>query len=569
MKYKNMNQISAILEAKRNILKHQILSIRKESKLKVAVITFSAIAIWLGIFLGLYEGFNWLLTFGSRAGIEVNFGELLMARMFMILMSAVFLFLIFSNILIAFFTLYKAEEIFFLVQTPIPFQRLFLVRFVECIAFSSWSVAFLGVPLILAYGLSLKAPIFFYIASIIFFIPFIIIPASWGNIITQFLVLIFPKIKLRTMILFGILAVIFLFWYLTTMLKGTRINEDTILPVFLSATSRVQSPIFPPYWFSEGVLKSKDSQFSEVLFWFMLLMSNALFFTFLGSVISKWIFYPGFSGLQGSGQRRIKLPNKGILGRLDTLLSFIPYPYKPLVIKDVRMFWRDATQWSQFIIFFGIMAIYIANLRNTTKYFEQEMWRSFVACMNIASLSLILATLTSRFIFPLISLEGHRFWIIGLAPITLRQILWQKFWLSVMTSAPFTVTLAILSGYMLQLAPLYYSMTIFSIILMNFGLSGLAVGLGALYPSFEEDNPARIVSGLGGTLNLLLSIFYITVVVTAQTIILQWRVLEQFTRPGYFWFALAFVIILILTLTGIAVAVPMFLGLKNLQSLEY
>ncbi len=564
-----MNQISAILEAKRNILKHQILSIRKESKLKVTVITISAIAIWLGIFFGLYEGFSWLLRFGSRAGIEVNFGELLMARMFMILMSAVFLFLIFSNVLIAFFTLYKAEEIHFLVQTPITFQRLFLVRFIECIAFSSWSVAFLGVPLILAYGLSLKSSVFFYISAIVFFIPFIVIPAGWGNMITQFLVLIFPKIRLRTMILFGVIAVGFLFWYITGMLRGTRISEDTILPVFLSATSRVQSPIFPPYWFTEGVLKSKDEQYADVLFWFLLLVSNAMFFTLLSSYVAKWIFYPGFSGLQGSGQRRIKLPNKGILGRLDNFLKFIPYPYRPLTIKDVKIFWRDATQWSQFIIFFGIMAIYIANLRNTTKYFEQEMWRSFVACMNVASLSLILATLTSRFIFPLISLEGHRFWIIGLAPITLRQIIWQKFWLSVMTSAPFTVTLALLSGYMLQLPPLYYFMTMFSIILMNFGLSGLAVGLGALYPSFEEDNPARIVSGLGGTLNLLLSIFYIAIVITAQTIILQWRVLEQFTKPGYFWIALIIVIILISVLTGIAVAVPMTLGLRNLKSLEY
>ncbi len=564
-----MNQISAILEAKRNILKHQILSIRKESKLKVTVITISAIAIWLGIFFGLYEGFSWLLRFGSRAGIEVNFGELLMARMFMILMSAVFLFLIFSNVLIAFFTLYKAEEIHFLVQTPITFQRLFLVRFIECIAFSSWSVAFLGVPLILAYGLSLKSSVFFYISAIVFFIPFIVIPAGWGNMITQFLVLIFPKIRLRTMILFGVIAVGFLFWYITGMLRGTRISEDTILPVFLSATSRVQSPIFPPYWFTEGVLKSKDGQYADVLFWFLLLVSNAMFFTLLSSYVAKWIFYPGFSGLQGSGQRRIKLPNKGILGRLDNFLKFIPYPYRPLTIKDVKIFWRDATQWSQFIIFFGIMAIYIANLRNTTKYFEQEMWRSFVACMNVASLSLILATLTSRFIFPLISLEGHRFWIIGLAPITLRQIIWQKFWLSVMTSAPFTVTLALLSGYMLQLPPLYYFMTMFSIILMNFGLSGLAVGLGALYPSFEEDNPARIVSGLGGTLNLLLSIFYIAIVITAQTIILQWRVLEQFTKPGYFWIALIIVIILISVLTGIAVAVPMTLGLRNLKSLEY
>lgn len=564
-----MSEILAILYAKRHILKHQILSIRKESKLKISVITISAIAIWLGIFFGLYEGFEWLLKFGSRSGIEVNIGEILMGRMFTLLVSAVFLFLIFSNVLVAFFTLYKAEEVQYLIHTPISFDKLFLVRFLECLVFSSWSVAFLGVPLILAYGLSIKAPIIFYLTALVFFVPFILIPASIGNLITMFLVLVFPRLKMRTMVIIGIIGIVFLFWYISSMLRGTRISEDTILPVFVSATSRVQSPLFPPYWFSEGVFNSAKVELLEVIFWFLVLLSNAIFLPYICMVLANYLFYPGFSALQGSGYKRVKLPGKGILGNLDTILRWVPYPYHSLVVKDIKLFWRDATQWSQFIIFFGIMAIYIANLRNTTKYFEEEMWRSFIACMNIASLSLILATLTSRFIFPLISLEGHRFWIIGLAPITLRQILWQKFWLSVMTSAPFTVGLAILSGYMLQLAPLYYFLTVFSVILMNFGLSGLAVGLGALYPSFEEDNPARIVSGLGGTLNLLLSVFYIALVVASQTLILQWRVLQHFTTPGTFWWALVGVIVFVTMLTFLAVSIPMTLGYKNLQSVEY
>ncbi|MCX8065917.1 MAG: hypothetical protein N3G21_12225 [Candidatus Hydrogenedentes bacterium] len=564
-----MSEVLAILYAKKNILKHQILSVKDESKLKISVITISAIAIWLGIFFGLYEGFEWLLKFGSRSGIEVNIGELLMARMFTLLVSAVFLFLIFSNVLVAFFTLYKAEEVQYLLHAPISFDKFFLVRFLECVVFSSWSVAFLGVPLILAYGFSIKAPVIFYITALVFFLPFILIPASIGNLITMFLVLIFPRLKLRTMVIIGIIGVVFLFWYVSSMLRGTRISEDTILPVFVSATSRVQSPLFPPYWFSEGVLNSAKLNLSEVTFWFLVLIANAIFFPYICTVLANYIFYPGFSELQGGGRRRSKFLGKGLLENIDTLLKWLPHPYQPLVVKDIKLFWRDATQWSQFIIFFGIMAIYIANLRNTTKYFEEEMWRSFIACMNIASLSLILATLTSRFIFPLISLEGHRFWIIGLAPITLRQILWQKFWLSVMTSAPFTVGLAVLSGYMLQLAPLYYFLTVFSVILMNFGLSGLAVGLGALYPSFEEDNPARIVSGLGGTLNLLLSIFYIALVVASQTLILQWRVLQHFTSPQIFRWALGGVIVFVSLLTFLAVFVPMTLGYKNLQSVEY
>ena len=49
---------------------------------------------------------------------------------------------------------------------------------------------------------------------------------------------------------------------------------------------------------------------------------------------------------------------------------------------------------------------------------------------------------------------------------------------------------------------------------MTFSLTGLAIGLGALYPNFREDNPTKIVSGFGGTLCLVMSFVYIVVSVT-------------------------------------------------------
>jgi ABC-2 type transport system permease protein len=49
---------------------------------------------------------------------------------------------------------------------------------------------------------------------------------------------------------------------------------------------------------------------------------------------------------------------------------------------------------------------------------------------------------------------------------------------------------------------------------MSASLSGLAVGLGALFPNFKEDNPSKIVSGFGGTLCLVISFIYIAVFVS-------------------------------------------------------
>jgi ABC-2 type transport system permease protein len=186
----------------------------------------------------------------------------------------------------------------------------------------------------------------------------------------------------------------------------------------------------------------------------------------------------------------------------------------------------------------------------------------------VGAVTLIVATLTSRFVFPLISLEGRRIWILGLAPLTFRQLIWQKFWLSVSLTSFFTVGLAVLSGFMLRLEPLHFGLTVYSILVANLGLSGLAVGLGALYPTFTEDNPARIVSGMGGTLNLLTSVGFVVCVVTIQVLALQWRALGLYQGTGQFVTAMIAAVVAITCLGIVSTWIPMRLGLRNLNRLE-
>jgi ABC-2 type transport system permease protein len=51
------------------------------------------------------------------------------------------------------------------------------------------------------------------------------------------------------------------------------------------------------------------------------------------------------------------------------------------------------------------------------------------------------------------------------------------------------------------------------------GLCGLAVGMGAWLPSFEEKSSARIASGLGGMLNLVASMAWAAIVNLANGLI--------------------------------------------------
>jgi len=564
-----VNQVGQIILAKLRIARHQVAGVRHESKLKVGVITVSAIVLWGTAFLLFYGGFSWLLDFGGRAGGEFNFGDLLMSRLLGILALSVFLLLIFSNVLVAFSTMYRSKEVYYLLQGPITYEQFFYARFFECVSFSSWSLAFLGSPLLLAYGIATGASPVFYVAALVFYVPYVIVPASVGSMIAMVLVRVFPWFRVRLMMLTGLIAVVVFFFYFRDVFQQTRLSEDTILPAFLDASARTQSPFLPSFWAAQGVLSAAHRQLTDSLYYFGLLLSTAMFLLWTAGQVAQRIYFAGWSNLTGQDRQRIKPMDKGVFRFLEPALQAVRNPERALIIKDIKLFWRDPTQWSQFVIFFGIMAIYIANLRNTSRYYEEEFWRSWIASLNVGALTLILATLTSRFVFPLVSLEGRRFWILGLAPLGLRQLVWQKFWLSVALSSGFTVSLAALSGYMLALEPIYLFLTIYSVVITNFGLAGLAVGLGTLYPTFTEDNPARIVSGMGGTLNLLASIGYITLVVAAQVIVLQWRLVEGFSRTDLFNYALAGALAFITVISLLCVFVPMRLGMRNLDRMEF
>src|SRR5262249_17219413 len=141
------------------------------------------------------------------------------------------------------------------------------------------------------------------------------------------------------------------------------------------------------------------------------------------------------------------------------------------------------------------------------------------------------------FVFPQFSLEGKRLWIVGMAPVGLRQVLLQKFWLSAAGSMFITLSLMWLTCWMLKLSMSLTILFTITVVLMSLALSGLAVGLGAMYPNFKDDNPSKVVSGFGGTFCLLLSLGYISIVIVCEALPIHMHYIVQ-TMPFDFFVAL-------------------------------
>jgi ABC-2 type transport system permease protein len=56
-----------------------------------------------------------------------------------------------------------------------------------------------------------------------------------------------------------------------------------------------------------------------------------------------------------------------------------------------------------------------------------------------------------------------------------------------------------------------------AIMLICIGLNAIAISLGTIFPNVNETNPAKIVSGFGGTLCLIMSFLYILSIITFLT----------------------------------------------------
>jgi ABC-2 type transport system permease protein len=212
---------------------------------------------------------------------------------------------------------------------------------------------------------------------------------------------------------------------------------------------------------------------------------------------------------------------------------------------------------------FGLLAVYIFNLRHFSSQLSNPFWVHLVAYLNLGACSLNLATLTTRFVYPQFSLEGKRLWIVGMAPLGLVRVVKTKYWLAGSTALVVTLGLITLSCYMLDLP---WAQTVYfaiAVTVMTFTLTGLAVGLGAIYPNFKEENPSKIVSGFGGTFCLVLSFLYILGSVVLLAFASPWTRAEPVPRAQ-----------LVLCLGGFAALslligwLPFQLGLRRVKTFE-
>ena len=106
--------------------------------------------------------------------------------------------------------------------------------------------------------------------------------------------------------------------------------------------------------------------------------------------------------------------------------------------------------------------------------------------------------------------------------------------------------------------------TIVLIISVSIAVCGLSTGLGAIFIDLKQRNPAAIVSGFGGTLNLILTLCFMIVSIVPTGLILHLETVLKITNQtaGNLLIVTGLWLI-ILTLS--ASVLPLIIGIKSLN----
>ncbi|HEU5465351.1 MAG TPA: hypothetical protein VFU75_00575 [Gemmatimonadales bacterium] len=532
---------------------------------KAVLLTAVGITFFAGVFVVLYVILRYF------RGVE-ELGPLLASKMLGLALLSFISILVLSNVITALSSFFLAKDLDLLVSAPVDWLRLYLAKLLETAIHSSWMVALMAVPLLTAYGVIYHGGWFFALYAILVMVPLLILPAVLGSALTLILVNIFPARRTRdllSIIALGAGAGVILLFRMIRPEQLARPEGFRNLLEFIAVLRTPTSPFMPSEWATRAIMGYLHGPFDNLPL--ILLWSTAAAFVTLGAMLHAQLYATGYTKAQEGAERFIR----GGFWKwsLGAVMSPLSVAKREFVLKDIRLFFRDTTQWSQLILLGVLVVVYIFNIKVLPLHRGEQVGFfsvTLVSFLNLGLAGFVLTSIAARFIFPAISLEGRQMWLLRSSPLDLKTLLWSKYWVG---TVPLLVLALILTGvtnWLLQASPFMMTLSLVTIVALTLAIGALALGYGTLYPQFETENAAQIPTSFGGLVFMMTTIALLAVVIGGLS-----QIVYPYVRSVYEghpvvvtpWMIISTVAVALVCVA--ATVIPLWLGLKKMEQFEF
>ncbi len=499
-------------------------------------------------------------------------GEELIFQLLNVIFLTLFVMVLFSAIIASLSIYYISSDLDFLHSQPLRKVSIINVRFVQTLINASWVVLIFAFPIFLAYGYYFNVNLGYYFYLLASLPPFVVIPTLLGVIGIMVLMWFFPTDKayqiLSFMGLFYLACLVVFFRFLSPeKFFDKKVSDESII-AFVESLKMPEFGFHPSSWMTIGVSSWSEQQTGTALWQLGYLYAAALVLAGVFWWISRKIYFAGWRSYQEvKNAPRDKVRKEG--NPKPRWLSVLPFSsgQKALFHKDLIIFSRDPSYWSQLFILAALMVVYIFNIVNLP--LDNLILKNIVSVLNVGLIGFVLSALASRFVFSTTSLEGKKMWTIYTSPLKMEGFLIGKF---LMYFPPLLLVgefLVIVSNILLQVDAYVMQVSIIGVLFITIGVVGMAIGMGAMYPKFDYENVSEISGGTGGILFIISSLIYVGLVLVlgARPMYIHFKQTFLFGGAGGWETVLFYTLIIILSFF-VAIE-PMRRGIHTLKSRDF
>ncbi len=513
-------------------------------------------------------------------GLPTDITPLLYAIPSVVLFAALLL-LVFSSFSSVLNSLYLSGDMDMLLVTPVPMRAVFMVKFFDGLLTQYILLFALVAPILLGYGQASDFGLTYQLATLIVLLLLPLLPAGLGALLVMAVVRIIPARRARDIVsvLGGLLGVgFYIISQLAPEVAPRLANVQTV-----NGLLQLDVPLLPSAWAGRAMIAAGSNDSLPLLLYGGLFVGLSLG-VFIGCLLlAERLYYIGWSNIAVQVGRvrkeRKPKPDSSLLSRSRTWFSVLPVQSQAVFFKDWRVFPRDLRNVQRLIFPLALAGIWTFRLLNgseDTGYFPTPAsGDSRLAAMNIwgsVGITFFLClTLANTISGAGISREGRAFWLLKLAPISSLHILLGKLALAFLPFPLVGTLFLLLVALVQQITPTSILSGWLLLMLMGLGSTCISLGLGALFPRLDWENPQQQTTLRAGCLSLLSYSVYIGL---TMAVVIGLPFLADLLTTDTDTLA---VLRISLTLTGwglaliftlLAVAGSLFLGVRGLDRIE-
>ncbi|MBI2202807.1 MAG: hypothetical protein HYU41_02980 [Candidatus Rokubacteria bacterium] len=415
---------------------------------------------------------------------------------------------------------YRARDTGFLRATPLPLWSLFALRSSETVMVTSWALAIVGIPAVLALGLTYRAPIAFYAGAAVVLALFALFAAGLATLVTTLAAAALVRVPTRFAVGSTVAVLVLVFAIVVgknvvpsvgdfhTIFEPEMLNGKPASIKFIERKfTWWPSHPFAASLYTSATGGAAGSSATRAGLWLLPLVSIVLAATLGRRLYARTlpVVMEAFTVLRSGDPARVAA--RPFPRRLRG-------PVGALIERDLLTLVRNPHELSRMAFIAFLLALYtsfvfIAPLREAG---DRPHALARLMIFNVTAAGYFLTAFGLRFVFPSVSLEGRVAWIFFSSPLRVRRFVLAKLALAATLLTVAVVPIA-MAGTLRLVRDVTLAVEIGGLlVLLSATTATLLLAFGTAWPDFRERDAEVLGTSGAGLASTVACLVYVAVI---------------------------------------------------------